>query len=96
MTERGGSQSPDWVPFIWVPPRTVPERSKVGARLCTRHQPQYVEKLCDIRRIPIGWFAKWLWLVPLYGTQPRSGGRVKIWPVNFDDRLSGCLRGFDS
>jgi hypothetical protein len=39
------------------------ERNKIGARLCAKHQPQHVEKLCDIRHIPADWFAKLLRLV---------------------------------
>jgi len=35
-------------------PRTAPERNRIGARLCAKHQPQHVEKLCGIRRIPAG------------------------------------------
>ena len=35
-------------------PRTAPERNKTGARLCAKHQPQHVEKLCGIRPIPAG------------------------------------------
>lgn len=35
-------------------PSTAPERRKVGARLCAKHQPQHVEKLYGIRCIPTG------------------------------------------
>jgi hypothetical protein len=34
------------------------KRNKIGARLCAKHQPQHVEKLCDIRRIPADWFCE--------------------------------------
>src|ERR1039458_4601975 len=35
-----------------------PERNKVGARLCAKHQPQHVEKLCGTRHIPAGWLCE--------------------------------------
>jgi hypothetical protein len=34
--------------------RWPPDRNKIGARLCAKHQPQRVEKLCGTRRIPAG------------------------------------------
>jgi prepilin-type N-terminal cleavage/methylation domain-containing protein len=37
---------------------TAPERDEIGARLCAKHQPQHVKKLCGIRRIPAGWFCE--------------------------------------
>jgi hypothetical protein len=27
----------------------------LGARLCAKHQPQHVDKVCGIRQIPAGW-----------------------------------------
>jgi hypothetical protein len=35
-----------------------PESNRIGARLCAKHQPQHVEKLYGIRRIPAGWFCE--------------------------------------
>ena len=36
-------------------------------------QPQQVEKLYNIGWIPTDWFSELLRLIPLSGTQPRSG-----------------------
>jgi len=58
---------PDWGTF-----GHCPERNRIGARLCAKHQPQHVEKLCASGVFQQAGFAKLLRLVPLCGTQPRS------------------------
>jgi hypothetical protein len=37
---------------------TVPERNKIGARLCAKHQPQHIKRLCGIGHKATGWFCK--------------------------------------
>jgi hypothetical protein len=58
-----------------------PDSQQVGARLCAKHQPQHVKKLCGIRNITAGWFCEAAAAGPPGGTQPRSGNSVKIRPI---------------
>jgi len=56
-----------------------PERNRIGARLCAKHQPQHIERLCGIGHVSAGRFCEVLRLVPPGATQPRSGKIFAPW-----------------
>jgi hypothetical protein len=74
---------------------TAPERNRIGARLCAKHQPQHVEKLCAPGVFQQAGFAKLLRLVPFCGTQPRSGGSARMRPVVEDGHYRSATVAID-